>query len=54
MFARGLKDITNEIEIGNAYEPGEWNIDKLIEEAEIISGIRFVQLETNYGQAKGC
>lgn len=34
-----------DIEIFNGWAPGEWNVDKLIDEAEIIDGIRFVSLE---------
>jgi hypothetical protein len=33
------------IEIFRSWAPGEWDIDALIDEAEEISGIRFVQLE---------
>jgi hypothetical protein len=34
-----------EIEIFSAWGPGEWDIDELIDMAEIIEGIRFVRLE---------
>ena len=33
-----------EIEIFNNWYPGEWNINKLIENAKIIEGVRFAQL----------
>lgn len=33
------------IEIFNTWWPGTWDIDKLIDEAEVIEGIRFVKLE---------
>jgi len=34
------------IEIINAWSPGKWDTDKLIDTAEIIEGIRFVNLKT--------
>ena len=34
------------IEIMNAWAPGKWDIDELIDTAEIIEGIRFVNLKT--------
>ncbi len=34
-----------EIEIFNSWAPGEWNIDELIDNAEVVEGVRFVQLE---------
>jgi len=33
-----------EIEAWNSWGPGKWDIDKLIDEAEVIEGIRFVRL----------
>jgi len=33
-----------EIEIFNSWEPGEWNIDELIDNADIVDGIRFGKL----------
>lgn len=32
------------IEIGNSWAPGEWDIASLIDAAEVIDGIRFVKL----------
>ncbi len=34
-----------EIEIFNSWGPGEWNINELIDNAEVVEGVRFVQLE---------
>lgn len=35
----------NKIEVFNAWAPGEWDIDELIDTADVIDGIRFVTLE---------
>lgn len=34
------------IEITNEWGPGEWDVDKLIDDAETIEGYRFVDLKT--------
>lgn len=36
--------VDNEIEIFNFWGPGKWDIDDLIDSAEIFEGIRFVKL----------
>jgi hypothetical protein len=36
----------NEIELWKEWGPGSWDIEKLIEEAELIDGLPFVRLET--------
>lgn len=44
----GNKVITlfdGEVEIFNGWAPGEWDVNKLIQEAELIDGIRFVSLK---------
>jgi hypothetical protein len=33
------------IEIWDSWSPGEWDVEKLINEAEIINGLPFVQLQ---------
>jgi len=35
----------DEIELWKDWKPGRWNIEKLIEESEIIEGLPFVKLE---------
>ena len=35
-----------EIEIFDSWAPGEWDIDILIDQAQMIGGIKFVELET--------
>lgn len=35
----------NELELWKDWKPGQWDIEKLIEEAEIIEGLPFVRLE---------
>jgi hypothetical protein len=34
-----------EIEMFRTWAPGEWNVDKLIDEAEVVDDVRFVTLE---------
>lgn len=40
---RGLKK--DRMELFKDWLPGEWNVDKLIDESEIIDGLPFVRLE---------
>jgi hypothetical protein len=40
---RLLKD---EIEVWNSWKPGEWDVDQLIRDAEVIDGLPFVTLES--------
>ncbi len=35
-----------DIELWNSWRPGEWDIEKIINDAEIINGISYVRLET--------
>lgn len=42
---RGIRLFNGKVEIINAWVPGKWDIDKLIDTAEIIEGVRFVNLE---------
>jgi hypothetical protein len=44
-IGRVIELFNGEIEIFNDWAPGSWNIDDLIDSAEIIEGIRFVGLE---------
>lgn len=41
-----LKLRSNEIELYKTWYPGEWNLPKIIREAETIDGLPFVRLET--------
>jgi hypothetical protein len=41
----GRKVAIGDIEIFDAWAPGEWDVDELIDTAEVIDGIRFVTLE---------
>lgn len=34
-----------QIEIFNTWVPGEWNIDELIDTADVVDGVRFVRLD---------
>lgn len=42
----GVKLFDEQIEIANGWGPGEWDLDKLIDEADIFDGIRYVNLST--------
>lgn len=42
------------IEFWKSWGPGEWDVNKIIEEAEIIDGLPFVQLETVLEWKKIC
>lgn len=42
----GLQFDGNDIEMWHTWYPGKWDVDKLIDEAEIIDGLPFVRLET--------
>ena len=48
-FVRDNKTIeileNNNIEIGTSWDPGIWDINKLISESEIIDGLSFVRLK---------
>lgn len=35
-----------DVELWKDWKPGQWNVDQLIEEAEIIDGLPFVKLES--------
>lgn len=41
----GRKAVIGDIEIFNGWGPGEWDIDGLIDGADVIDGIRFVTLQ---------
>ena len=34
-----------QVEVSNDWWPGKWNVNKLINQAEIVEGVRFVRLE---------
>ncbi len=42
---KAIRLFNGKIEIINAWAPGKWDIDELIDTAEIIEGIRFVNLK---------
>ena len=43
---KAINFFDGKIEIINAWAPGKWDIDELIDTADIIEGIRFVNLKT--------
>lgn len=43
---KAIRLFDGKIEIINAWSPGKWDIDELIDTAEIIEGIKFVNLKT--------
>ena len=43
--ALGISLFDGQIEISNGWGPGKWNIDELIDTADIFGGVRYVSLE---------
>jgi len=43
--SRAVRLFNGRVEIVNTWVPGKWDVDELIDTAEIIEGIRFVKLE---------